>query len=54
MITFDYKCKCGHNEIDKRVKKSDEKVICPKCGETMTKMFSPPNLGGMDRFGRSK
>ncbi len=54
MITLDYKCSCGHEEIDNLVKSSSEKVICVKCGKEMVQQFSAPNIGGMDKFGRSK
>lgn len=52
MPTFDYKCKCGKH-VSERVNKWDDEVHCA-CGKVMSKQASAPNLGGMDKLGRTK
>lgn len=55
MPTFDYKCpKCGDEAHNVRVQRHDWKVECNECKTVMNKMISAPNLGGMDKYGRSK
>lgn len=49
----DYKCpKCGTEKLDELVRTGQE-VKCPKCDTLMKRKISAPNLGGMDKLGRS-
>lgn len=40
MLVFDYYCDNCEHQQEKFVKKSDDEVVCPKCGELMNKMPS--------------
>ncbi len=43
--TFDYKCEsCQNREDDEFVVRYDDKVICSKCGNIMTKIPCFPNV----------
>lgn len=53
MPIFDYSCNCGNVELDQLVKESEEKVICPVCGEEMERALAAPNLVGFDSYGTS-
>ncbi len=45
MPIFDYKCEnCQNEEIDEFVIHYDDKVMCSKCGNIMTKVPCFPNV----------
>jgi len=53
MPVYDFKCKgCGGVSLNQLVKYG-EFIKC-KCGKTMERCISAPNIGGMDKFGRTK
>jgi putative FmdB family regulatory protein len=54
MPTHDFKCpRCKHTQED-WVRNDREVTKCDKCGHIMDKQVSAPNLGGMDKLGRTK
>lgn len=54
MPTYNFKCKkCGATE-ERVVKMSERHKQKCKCGHELTLCISAPNIGGMDKLGRSK
>lgn len=43
MPIYDYTCECGHT-LTNELAKSDEEVLCKKCGKPMTKEMGAPHI----------
>ena len=54
MPTFEYICTCGNEtEIKLPMNEKIKKIKCT-CGNNMRRIYSPINLMGFDKLGRSK